>query len=128
MKIGIMDGKGSGIFATSPIAKGESILKYYGEKDSSSITMTEAHYVMETLQGDLISADPKSCKAALVNHCCKSFNCKMEECFAHVKDEIWLLAGKDIAVGEEMTYHHGFRRNLLFSYHCVNCLAKDAKK
>lgn len=124
---------GRGVFARDFIAEGERIIEYVGER----ITKVEAQrredarlargaagaessvFVFE-LEGryDLdgrVAGNP----ARWINHSCAP-NCEAEE----DRGRIWIVALRDIAPGEELTYDYGFSASVARDHPC-RCGAPD---
>jgi SET domain-containing protein len=95
---------GCGCYTTVPIAEGTHIVEYTGGRlskeqadelyneraDTYLFCIGEGDYVID---GDSI--------AAFINHCCEP-NCETDEFDEH----IWIIAQRDIAAGEELTYDY----------------------
>jgi SET domain-containing protein len=99
---------GSGGFATAPIAADTTIIEYVGEKidKQESARRCEANnpYIFHLDdQFDLDGAVDWN-PARLLNHSC-SPNCeaRMDE-----DNRIWIMALRDIAPGEEITFNYGY--------------------
>jgi len=108
---------GYGLFARAAIARGERIIEYVGEL----ITKAEAErreekrlarlaagrdgcvYIFELNQRhDLDGKGPVNL-ARRINHSCDP-NCETD----NIRGRIWILARRDIAAGEELTYDYNF--------------------
>lgn len=96
---------GRGAFATRPIRAGERVAEYVGERISKSESLRrqeEGNEYIFTLDEEvdidgLVEWNP----ARFVNHSCDP-NCETE-----IEDEsIWVVALRDIAPGEELTYNY----------------------
>jgi uncharacterized protein len=95
---------GWGCYTTVPIAEGTHIVEYTGGRlskeqadelyneraDTYLFCIGEGDYVID---GDSV--------AAFINHCCEP-NCETDEFDEH----IWIIAQRDIAAGEELTYDY----------------------
>lgn len=108
---------GFGVFARDFIPEGERILEYVGER----ITKAEAQrredarlarqarggdgcvYVFELNQRHDIDGDVAWNPARRINHSCAP-NCETQQ----GRGRIWIVAVRDIAPGEELTYDYGF--------------------
>lgn len=108
---------GSGMFASKPIPAGTRVIEYTGER----ITKAEAHrrellrqrrlrgggdgniYTFElTRRHDIDGRVPWN-TARFINHSCEP-NCESRI----VRGRVWILALRDIAPGEELTYDYGY--------------------
>lgn len=109
---------GNGVFATAPIAKGEKVVRYKGKLRSHAEVDAEygaidedGHTFLFTLNDEyVIDANVDGNVARWINHSCAP-NCEAvhEENAkgkAH-KDKILIVATRDIAAGEELSYNYG---------------------
>ena len=116
---------GQGAFARIPIPTGTKIIEYIGEridKDESLRRCQQDNQYIFTLDdaSDLdgnVSWNP----ARLMNHSCDP-NCEsINEAL-----QIWVVATRDIAPGEEVTFNYGFDLESYLEYPCrcgaVNCV------
>ena len=108
---------GYGLFARVPLAKGERVIEYVGER----VTKAEAWrreqkrlarlaaggdgcvYVFELNQRHDIDGAVSWNLARRINHSCDP-NCEVEV----VRGRIWIVAVRPIAAGEELSYDYGF--------------------
>jgi SET domain-containing protein len=108
---------GFGLFARDFIPQGERIIEYRGER----ITKAEAErrearrlaqlaaggdgcvYIFELNQRHDIDGDVPWNPARRINHSCAP-NCEAQ----HIRGHIWIVALRDLAPGEELTYDYGF--------------------
>jgi uncharacterized protein len=109
---------GNGVFATAPIAKGERVVRYKGqlrkhaEVDAEYGAIDEnGHTFLFTLNDDyVIDANVEGNIARWINHSCQP-NCEAvheENAKGKThKDKILIVATRDIAVGEELSYNYG---------------------
>ena len=109
---------GTGVFATAPIAKGERIIEYRGERrthedvDAGDEGSAESgHTFLFTLNDDyVIDGARRGNVAKWINHSC-SPNCDsiIEEAEGddRTKDRVFIEAKKAIKAGEELTYNYG---------------------
>jgi SET domain-containing protein len=95
---------GFGCYTTVPIPEGTHIVEYTGRRlskeqaddlycdrpDTYLFCIGEGDFVID---GDSV--------AAFINHCCDA-NCETDEFDEH----IWIIALRDIAAGEELTYDY----------------------
>jgi uncharacterized protein len=95
---------GAGVYTTAPIAKGALVLEYTGPR--MRVKQTDGLYA----EGDvtyLFGMDGGKTiidgfgMAAFVNHSCDP-NCESDQ----IKGRIWIVAIRDIAPGEELTYDY----------------------
>ena len=108
---------GYGLFARVPLAKGERVIEYVGER----VTKGEAWrreqkrlarlaaggdgcvYVFELNQRHDIDGDVRWNLARRINHSCEP-NCEVQV----VRGRIWIVAVRPVATGEELSYDYGF--------------------
>lgn len=108
---------GYGLFARGPLAKGERVIEYVGER----VTKAEAWrreqkrlarlaagrdgcvYVFELNQRYDIDGAVSWNLARRINHSCEP-NCEVQV----VRGRIWIVAVRPIAAGEELNYDYGF--------------------
>jgi SET domain-containing protein len=97
-------GTGKGLFARTPIKKGEFIIEYVGKKIPTKIadTMT-SRYLFELNDKWTLDGPPEINLAGYINHCCEpNTEAEIEEDEAG-EDHIMIHAVRDIAAGEELT-------------------------
>lgn len=107
-----------GVFARVPIAKGTRIIEYVGEKitvaeSERRVQKSMAHnkrnsakgaiYIFELNKKYDIDGNVPYNTARLINHSCDP-NAETEI----VRGKIWVIALRDIAKGEEITYNYGY--------------------
>lgn len=109
---------GTGVFAIAPIAKGERIIEYRGERrthddvdNSDDGSADSGHTFLFTLNDDyVIDGARRGSVARWINHSC-SPNCDsvIEEADGddRTKDRVFIEAKKAIKAGEELTYNYG---------------------
>jgi len=108
---------GYGLFARDFIPRGEQIIEYVGER----ITKAEAQrredrrlarraagdsgcvYIFELNQRHDLDGDVTWNIARRINHSCGP-NCETQQ----IRGRIWVVAQRDIAADEELTYDYGF--------------------
>ena len=108
---------GYGLFARVPLAKGERVIEYVGER----VTKGEAWrreqkrlarlaaggdgcvYVFELNQRHDIDGGVRWNLARRINHSCEP-NCEVQV----VRGRIWIVAVRPVATGEELSYDYGF--------------------
>lgn len=95
---------GAGVYTTAPIKKGAQILEYTGPRLSTKAcegmySDTEVTYLFAMDDGKTVIDGFGM--AAFVNHTCDP-NCETDQ----IDDSIWILAARDIAPGEELTYDY----------------------
>lgn len=96
---------GLGLFAAAPIAKGEVIIEYTGERISQDEANARGgRYLFEVTDTLVIDGKGRENTARYINHACKP-NAEAE----HDEDEdrIYIRAKKKILPGEEITYSYG---------------------
>lgn len=107
---------GNGVFATRPIPAGTELIEYTGklitraEADELYDEVYSGHTFLFTLHGDwIIDANRGGNDARWINHGCEP-NCLpvlYEDEQDPLKDQIFILALRDIQKGEELTYDYG---------------------
>ncbi len=101
---------GRGLYARRDIPEGTRVIEYVGER----ITPGEANrrdaargdgcvYLFEVNQRVLIDGNVSWNPARLINHACTG-NCEPQK----IRGRIWIVALRDIAAGEELSYDYGF--------------------
>lgn len=96
-------GKGIGLFARVPIARGDFIMEYIGKKIPTPIADTlSTRYLFEIDKTWTIDGAARSNAARYINHSCDP-NCEAEIRDAH----IMIYAIKDIRKGEELSFDYG---------------------
>jgi uncharacterized protein len=93
----------AGCYTTRPIRKGTKVVQYDGPvftKDEADERYKDRFitYLFSTGNGDVIDGFGA---AMFINHSCDP-NCETE----HIGDEIWVVAIRNIAPGEELTYEY----------------------
>lgn len=105
LRIGFSKIHSTGCYTEEPIAKGSFIVEYTGprltvddaderyaeQEETYLFGLSDENYVIDGY-GD----------AAFINHCCDP-NCESKESDGRV----WIVALRDIAAGEELTYDYG---------------------
>jgi uncharacterized protein len=116
---------GCGCYTTVPIPEGTHIVEYTGTR----LTKEEADafyedrnttYLFCIGEGDYV-VDGDSI-AAFINHCCDA-NCETDE----IDDHIWIIAARDIAPGEELTYDYNLYDGDEDDDATCHCGAKDCR-
>jgi SET domain-containing protein len=98
---------GRGLFTAQPIARGTRIIQYTGEKitkGESDKRLSQGNVYIFQLN-DRYDIDGKVLrnKARYINHSCDP-NCVVQL----TSRTIWIVARRDITVGEELTYNYGY--------------------
>lgn len=109
---------GRGVYARCVILDGTKVVEYTGER----ITKAEAArretarlarrkrgqddcvYIFELNARDDLDGQKRGNVARLINHSCAP-NCRVEV----VRGRIWIVARRNIAAGEELTFDYGFK-------------------
>ncbi|MSU58961.1 MAG: SET domain-containing protein [Pedosphaera sp.] len=98
---------GTGGFARRAIAKGEHIIEYVGEKitKAQALPRVEAdnHYIFTLDDAFDLDGNVPWNPARFINHSCAP-NCEAEQ----DGDRIWIIALRDIAAGEELSFNYGY--------------------
>lgn len=95
---------GAGVYTTAPIAQGTRVLEYSGPR--LPVKQTEGLYgegevtYLFGMDGGRTIIDGFG-MAAFVNHSCDP-NCESDQ----IKKRVWIIALRDIAAGEELTYDY----------------------
>ena len=110
------EGRGHGVFATTPIPKGQFVIEYCGEvvtkdeceKRMSTIYADMPHYYFFQYDtGQVIDACRKGSKARFINHSCDP-NCRIEKWRVGGEYRVCIVADRYIKAGEEVTYDYKF--------------------
>jgi uncharacterized protein len=114
---------GGGLFATKAIPAGTRIIEYIGEKITKAQALVECeagnHFVF-TLDDEFdLNGNFEWNTARFINHSCAP-NCEAEL----DEDRVWILALRDIAAGEELTYNYGYDLEEYREHPC-RCGSKD---
>jgi hypothetical protein len=98
---------GSGGFAKAGIAKGTRVIEYVGERISKSESLRKCEgnneFIFSLNEEQDLDGDVAWNPARLLNHSCAP-NCEAEL----QEDRIWIVASRDIAAGEEVTFNYGY--------------------
>jgi SET domain-containing protein len=106
---------GKGAFAIRPIAKGERIIEYVGERIPHPVaderydddTMEEHHTFLFTVSSrTVIDATHGGNESRYINHSCEP-NCETEI----DRGRVFIFALRDIAPGEELAYDYAYERS-----------------
>jgi SET domain-containing protein len=114
---------GQGLFAAQDIKKGTRIIQYIGEKISSRERARRLAagnaYIFRLTYRFAIDGQTLENTARYINHSCDP-NCEVEK----TSDTIWIVALRDIAAEEELSYNYGYdARN--FQENPCNCGAQS---
>jgi SET domain-containing protein len=94
---------GAGVYTNAPIVKGSRVLEYSGPrisaKQSEGLYDGDVTYLFGMDGGKTIIDG--FCMAAFVNHSCDP-NCESDQ----IENRVWIIALRDIAAGEELTYDY----------------------
>ena len=94
---------GLGLFATEPIKKKAFIAEYWGRKlPTSEVDQLSSRYLFEINSRWTIDGSTRRNLARYINHCCRP-NAQA----TIVNGKIIIRAIKNIAAGDEITYHYG---------------------
>lgn len=93
----------AGVYTTSPIKKDSHVVEYIGpivtrERADELYDGRPFTYLFGRDDGSIIDGHGL---AAFINHCCDP-NCETDE----INGKIWIIALRDIAEGEELTYDY----------------------
>ena len=99
--------QGLGAFAAAPICAGKLMLEYVGEKitKTESVRRCEAGntFIFELDDEWDIDGGVGWNPARFLNHSCAP-NCDAE----NIEGQIWIVARREIACGEELTFNYGY--------------------
>ncbi|MFO1499722.1 MAG: SET domain-containing protein-lysine N-methyltransferase [Verrucomicrobiota bacterium] len=114
---------GEGAFASEPIPAGARVIQYVGRKITKKESRRECQrnnpFVFYLNEEFDLDGNTASNPARLLNHSCAP-NCDAE---LH-GGEIWIIARRNIQVGEEVTFNYGFDLDNYREYPCY-CGAKE---
>ena len=120
--------QGRGAFATRRIPKGTRIIEYTGERISQAEAdrrydddaMERHHTFLFLVEDDVIVDAARGGNASrFINHSCDP------NCTVHLTTRtIWIVAGRDITAGEELTYNYGYELDEQDAHPCT-CGAKQ---
>src|SRR5215467_9297810 len=98
---------GQGLFAAQDIPKGTRIIQYIGEKITSRERARRLAagnaYIFHLTYHYALDGQSLANTARYINHSCDP-NCTVEI----TQDTIWIVALRDIAAGEELSYNYGY--------------------
>jgi SET domain-containing protein len=96
-------GKGFGMFAVTPVKKGDFVMEYTGTKIQTKVADTlGTKYLFEIDKEWTIDGSLRSNTARYINHACKP------NCEADIRDgHIMLYAVRAIAPGDELSFDYG---------------------
>jgi uncharacterized protein len=98
---------GQGLFAAQDIPKGTRIIPYIGETISSRERARRLAagnaYIFHLTYRYALDGQTLENTARYINHSCDP-NCAVEK----TSDTIWIVAVREIAAGEELTYNYGY--------------------
>jgi hypothetical protein len=136
VNVAVAPGKGHGLFAAGPIAKGDFIIEYVGEVIDGKMCLKRfadwkelgisSFYVMELSEDVNIDAGTCGNEARFANHCCSPNAAPFP---VRCKDErrIALFADKNIATGEEITFDYMWLNFAEKPWEC-KCKAENCRK
>src|SRR5438477_12908127 len=94
-----------GLFAAGPIPNETRVIEYIGEKIDSAEMLHRCgagnFYIFALRNGEYIDGKVKYNLARFINHSCVP-NCEI--CWED--ERIWIIARRDIAVGQEITFNY----------------------
>ncbi len=108
---------GMGGFAKKPIPRGAPIIEYVGERIDKQESMRRCEqnneYIFTLNDACDLDGNVPYNPARWINHSCAP------NCDAEIIDErIWIVANRDIAAGEEITFNYGFDLEDYRDYPC----------
>lgn len=118
---------GLGLFAARPIAKGEHIIEYTGEKIShDEADRRGGRYLFVLNARTVVDGKGRANLARYINHACRPNAEAVIEDEAH----IMIYATKSITAGEEITYDYGkeyVQEFIAGKCRCAHCRASRRK-
>jgi len=109
---------GRGLFTAQAIKRGRRIIQYTGEKITkveSDKRLAEGNvYIFALNERYDIDAKAQRHQARYINHSCDP-NCHVEK----TTRTIWIVASRDIRVGEELTYNYGYELTDTLPHSCT---------
>src|SRR4026209_1026853 len=98
---------GSGAFAIAPIRGGDTVIEYIGERISKQESLKRCidgnNYIFQINDEFDIDGSIEANVARFINHSCAP------NAEAQLDDEhVWIVALRDIAPGEEITFNYGY--------------------
>jgi hypothetical protein len=117
--------QGRGAFALVPMARGERVAEYVGQKISKqeSLLRCEANnpFIFSLDDQWDLDGDVENNPARFLNHSCDP-NCEAE----NIEGRIWIVARRAIQTGDELTFNYGYDLESFRDYPCacgaVNCV------
>src|SRR5207249_10425153 len=114
---------GKGLFTAQDIPQDTKIIPYRGEKitkEESTKRLTRGNDYIFTFNTRWdIDGKPLYNKARYINHSCDP------NCTLHLTTHtVWIVAGRDITAGEELTYNYGYELDEQDAHPCT-CGAKQ---
>src|SRR6266404_6275053 len=98
---------GLGLYAQHSILQGTRLIEYTGERiDSQEMARRCAagnHYIFKLNQTHYLDGMAESNLARFINHSCQP-NCEIR----WENERIWIIAGRAINPGEEITFNYGY--------------------
>lgn len=119
---------GLGLYALEPIPKGKKIIEYVGKVmvDEPDDDKT-SKYIFNLSKHIDIDGAPRWNTARYINHSCRP-NAESDV----VKGHVWIVAKRNIMLGEELTYDYGkeYWKEYIAPHgcRCVKCTALREKK
>lgn len=118
---------GLGLFAGEDIPKEQVVIEYTGERIPQEVANKRGgRYLFEVTNELVIDGKGRENIARYINHACKP-NCEAE----HNEEEskIYIRACKNIAKGDELTYHYGkeYMKEIIGKEGCMctTCMKKS---
>lgn len=114
-----------GCYTLEPIKKGSRVVEYTGPRLTikEADTLYDHHrrtYLFGLTDGKHV-IDGEGV-AAFINHCCDP-NCEADE----IDGRVWIIAMRDIAAGEELTYDYNLYDGDLDDLELCSCGAKNCR-
>jgi uncharacterized protein len=109
--------QGLGLFARKAYAQGERVIEYTGERISKAESIRRCsegnHFIFDLDDEYDLDGSVDSNLARFINHHCTP-NCSVEL----TDGRLWVIAGRSIAAGEELSFDYGYDLSDYRDYPC----------
>ena len=115
----------AGVYTTAPIQEGTKVVEYTGprinRKRADELYDDRDETYLFGLDDGVNIIDGHG-TAAFINHCCDA-NCETDE----IQARVWIIAARDIAAGEELTYDYSLYDGDDDDEALCHCAAKECR-